>query len=272
MNGENEHDEDVLILDDEIEEQEPEQQEGEEPEEQREEEPEQIGFDDEDDDKPKSESELIRVLRQRLKDQRKDFAEQRRTPEDAPIVVGDKPTMEVCDYDEDRYTAQLDEWHDRKRQADERERRQTDQQTQQQQKWQQVTERYNTGKAALPYRDKDEAEEAAFAVLPDTARAIIAKVADDPAKMIYALGRSPGKLAELAKIDDPLELVKAITKMEAKVTTKTGKRPPDPDRPLKGGVVTATKADKELERLEKEADRTGDRSALAKYRASKREK
>ena len=251
MNPDNEHEEDVLILDDEVEEQDAEQQDdddagADEPDAQTDAGSEQIGFADEDDDKPKSESELIRVLRQRLKDQRKDFAEQRRAPADTPIVVGDKPTMEANDYDEDRYSAELDAWHDRKRQAEERDRRQTEEQQQQQQKWQQVTERYNAGKAALPYRDKDDAEEAAFAVLPDTARAIIAKVADDPAKMIYALGRSPGKLAELAKIDDPLELVKAITKMEAKVTTKTGKRPPDPDRPLKGGVVTASKADKEL--------------------------
>jgi hypothetical protein len=49
---------------------------------------------------------------------------------------------------------------------------------------------------------------------------------------------------------------------------RTTARPPAPDTPVRGKVIAAGSADKMLDKLEKEAERTGDRSKVIAHKAA----
>jgi len=224
-----------------------------------------------------AENDLVKHLRQQIRDRDKRLAETAKAaPAEPEIVVGDKPTQEGCDWDMDRYERERDAWEDRKiaaaKQASKREQAQAAQAEQ----WNKVTQEYQAKKAALRYPDKDVAEQKVLDTISPAAQALIARHADNPALFIYAVGKSDMKLAELARIDaegDPFAVVKTVTKMEANLTTKrSGPRPPDPDRPVRGKVISATIPDKQLAKLTEEARATGDRSKLIAYKSAQKEK
>jgi hypothetical protein len=99
-------------------------------------------------------------------------------------------------------------------------------------------------------------------------QAVVVKAAVDPALFLYALGKSEAKRSELAKIQDPIKLAAAVARMEGAVKVTTRKAPA-PDRPLSGSGKLPQGGDKELEKLEKEADRTGDMTRLINYKREK---
>jgi len=234
-------------------------------------------FADEEDQQPAPENDLVKHLRQQIRDRDKRLAETQRVAAPEPdIVVGDKPTLESCGWDAEEYETQRDAWDDRKAAADKQALKREEAKRAQEDAWGKVTQDYATKKAALRYPDRDAAEQTALETLSPTAQALIAKHADNSALFIYAVGKSPTKLAELARIDaegDPFAVVKAVTKMEANLTTKkTGARPPNPDVPVRGRPIAAVSGDKVLEKLEKEAERTGDRSKIIAHKRAIKEK
>ena len=111
-----------------------------------------------------------------------------------------------------------------------------------------------------------EAEEVALASLSQAQQVVIVKAASNSAMVVHALGKHPAKLAEISKITDPIKLAVAVSKLEGKLSVTKRGGPPEPERIARGGAPVAQGKDKELERLEKEADRTGDRTKLIAYR------
>jgi hypothetical protein len=102
-------------------------------------------------------------------------------------------------------------------------------------------------------------------VLNPTQLGIIVNGADNPAQLVYALGKSPAKAKELAAIKDPVKYVFAVAKLETQLKVQPRKAPPAPERVVRGNAGTATGVDNTLARLQAEADKSGDRSAVAKY-------
>lgn len=265
---EDEQDDDVLELDDPIVEQNEDQDGDDQPDEEGEE---VVGFADDEPDAAPADTDLVKHLRQQIRERDKRLSEvQRAAPAEEPVVVGDRPKMADFDYDEDRFDEAIDAWDERRRAAEKQQQARTTQQQRQEEEWGKTVRSYADKKAALRYPDVQVAEETAFAALSPTAQALIAKHADNPALFIYAAGKSPTKLAELARIDsegDPFAIVKAVTKMEATLqTTRKAPRAPDPDTPVRGRVVAAGGADKKLEKLEKEARTSGDRTKLIAHK------
>lgn len=238
------------------------------------EEPEEIGFPDEE--PAPAENDLVKHLRQQIRDRDRRLAETAKVaPAEPEIVVGPRPKAVDFDYDDDRLEEALDEWESRKTASEKQAQKRQQAEESQQQQWAKVTQDYATKKAALRYPDVQQAEQTALDTLSPTAQALIAKHADNSALFMYAVGKSPTKLAELARIDaegDPFAVVKAVTKMEATLTTKrSNARPPAPDVPVRGKPIAAGGADKQLEKLEKEAERTGDRSAIIAFKRAQKE-
>jgi hypothetical protein len=124
---------------------------------------------------------------------------------------------------------------------------------------------------ALKVKDYADAEaEVATTLKPDQLAAIIA-TAKNSAAVIYALGKHPDRLAQLKAISNPLKLAYAVAELEKDLKVTTKKRAVEPDVPVRGSApLAAGKASKELERLEKEAERTGDRTAIREYRERQR--
>ena len=124
----------------------------------------------------------------------------------------------------------------------------------------------------MPYGDVDDVEAVVAASLNQMQLASIVQTANDAPKLIYALGKNPARLSALAKVTDPAKFIAAAVRLEMEV--KMSKRRPaaEPDVPVRGSASITATADKHEQKLEAEADRTGDRSKLIKYRAEKRNK
>lgn len=184
------------------------------------------------------------------------------------IVVGDKPTLESCEYDTERFGAELEAWHERKLQADAQKREREEAEQAQRATWQARLDQVTTAASGLKLRDMDDAQQAfedTFSVLQ---QGIIVGGPEDPkssALLRYALGKNPAKAQELAKIKDPVKFAFAIAKLEAQLKVTPRKVAPAPDSRVRSGFPGAAAVDGELARLQAEADKTGDRSKVAAY-------
>jgi len=190
--------------------------------------------------------------------------------ENKPVALGPKPKLEEFDYDADRFEQALDAWHERKRQHDlETERVRQAEQTQQQ-AWQAKLEGYSKAKAELKVRDYEDAEAIAQEVFNVTQQGVILQGADNPALVIYALGKNPKKAADLANINDPVKFAFAVAKLEKELKVTNRRAAPAPERVIQGTGRVSGAVDSTLERLREEAARTGNMTKVIQYKAQKR--
>jgi hypothetical protein len=168
--------------------------------------------------------------------------------------------------------AQLDAWKERKSAAERQEQSQVEQDREINEAWQQDLSTFEQKKGALSFEDRDDAIDTVAASLDLVQQAVIVKAANNAALFYYALSKSPGKLEELRKIKDPVKMAAAVARMEGAVKVVKGRKAPDPDRPLKGSASMPGGADQQLEKLEKQAAKTGDRTALIAYKKQLRDK
>lgn len=182
-----------------------------------------------------------------------------------------KPKLADFDYDEEKFEQARDAWDAKKREHDSWEANQRQAQEAQQKAAQAVHENYATAKKALKVKDYQEAEDEAVAALDVVQQGIVLKGAANPALIVYALGKNPKKLQELASIKDPVKFAVAVGKLETEVkVTKRTSTKPAPETTVRGNSSTpASKAT--LERLEAEADRTGDRSKVIAYKRQQKQ-
>ena len=108
-------------------------------------------------------------------------------------------------------------------------------------------------------------------LLSTTQQGIILQGAENPALVIYALGKNPAKLKEMAAITDPVKYAFAVSKLETQLKVTQRKAPP-PERTVQGtGRVSGT-VDSTLERLRADAERTGDYTKVVQYRKQLKQK
>lgn len=217
---------------------------------------------------PESDNSVIRTMRQELRETKRKLAEAEKASAPKPIEIGEKPTLVGCEYDEERYETELDAWKARKAAADRQTETHAEQSRKANEEWQQDLSAFEQEKAALDFEDRDAAIETATLSLDMVQQAVIVKAAAKPALFMVALGKSEAKRAELAKIQDPIKLAAAVARMEGAVKVTTRKAPA-PDRPLRGSASMPGGADKELEKLEKKAAESGDRTAVIAYKKDK---
>lgn len=182
-----------------------------------------------------------------------------------PVDPGHKPTLEACDYDSDKFENELAGWFERKRQADEAVAKQRAQQQAEQESWQKKLEGYNQTKSGLKVSDFQEAEETVLENLNVTQQGIILQGAQNPAVMVYALGKNPKKAKELAEITDPVKFAFAVAKLETQLSVSTRKTLPPPEKRItsNGSLDTSSV---QLDRLRDEAARTGDFTKVIAYK------
>lgn len=184
--------------------------------------------------------------------------------------VGKKPTLEDLDYDAERYEAALSGWYDQKRRADEAEAKAREAAAQQERAWQAKLDSYGKAKAELKVRDFEDAESFAQETFSVTQQGVMLQGAENPALVIYALGKNPAKAKELSSISDPVKFAFAVAKLEAQLKVTPRKAPPPPERTVRGTGPLSGTVDSTLERLRDEAARTGDMSKVMAYRRQQR--
>ena len=191
-------------------------------------------------------------------------------PETKPVVIGNKPKLEDHDYDADAYEEALTSWFERKRQADEVNAKQEAEVMNQQKAWQAKLDGYGKAKAELRVKDFEDAEEVAQQVFSITQQGVLLQGADNPALVVYALGKNPAKAKELAEIKDPVKFAFAVAKLEKDLKVTNRRQAPAPERIITGTGRSSGAVDSTLERLREDAARTGNMTKVIAYKAQKR--
>ena len=188
------------------------------------------------------------------------------------IKLGKEPELEDFDYDTDKYKAALSKHFEDKRKYEIQEAERQQAQEEHKKALQERMESYNKKKSSLKVRDFEEAEQAVVESLSLVQQDIILDGAENPALLVYALGRSKAKSEALAKIKNPVKFAFEVAKIEANLKVTSRKSKPAPE----GKLSTSGKGiavDDKLKKLEKEAMATGDMNKLLAYeRQLKRKK
>lgn len=212
--------------------------------------------------------ETTRALRA-LERENRELKQRMTAPANEPqaAVLGEKPTMAGANYDEEKFEADLEAWHTRKREIEEQERTKANAQKAAKDAWENRLNDYGKAKAALKVKDFEDAEEVARDMLSVTQQGVIINGADNPAVLVYALGRNPKKAKELAAITDPVKFAFAVAKLETQLKVTPRKAAPVPERQIRGSATLPAVGAAQLEALRVKAQQTGDYDA---YYAAKR--
>lgn len=190
---------------------------------------------------------------------------------ESKFELGAKPKLEDLDYDSDRFEEELSKWYERKRIADEQAAKAKAEQEAADKAWQEKLNSYNEAKSTLKVQDYEEAEFVTQDLLSKTQQGILLQGSENPALLVYALGKNPGKAKELAAIKDPVKYAFAIAKLETQLKiTKRSVPTPEITVSTRGSARISGSVDSTLDRLREEAERTGDHSKVMAYRRNLR--
>jgi hypothetical protein len=186
---------------------------------------------------------------------------------------GPEPTLEDCDFSQETYKAKLRAW-DKARErkaahdaaaAEQAAAMQRDQTT----KYNEYLSKREAYSKSVP--NYLESETAVKAALSGDRQALLLNYTKNPALVVGALGRMPKLLEDLAKQSDPGRFIAAVSELETRVKeSKRTTQAPPPERPLRGSGAVSGSADKQLERLRAEAERTGDYSKVFEHKKKQR--
>jgi hypothetical protein len=219
--------------------------------------------------------EWVRDLRKQYREEKrrnKELQEQLARASGATKVaeLGAKPTLEGTDYDTDRFEKELAAWYEQKRKHDEVQASRKAEQDTAEREWKQKLEGYQSAKATLKVRDYEEAEDVVQDAFTVTQQGMILQGAENPALLVYALGKNPKKAKELALIKDPVKFAFAVARLETQLKVTKRKASSKPEPKVTGTGRPSGTVDSTLERLRAEAERTGDYSKVFQYKKQKR--
>ncbi len=192
--------------------------------------------------------------------------------QDQAPKIGVKPTLEGCEYDAEKYETLLEQWHADKRKHEEHAAKAKQAQEQQEAEWKAKLATYATARGALKVKDYAEAEDTVVNALSVTQQNIIIDGAENPALLVYALGKNEKKLKELAEVKSLAKFTFMLAKLEKdlKVTTRKDVTAPMPK--VQGTARISGASDSQLESLRAQAEKTGDYSKVIAYKNAKRNK
>ena len=213
----------------------------------------------------------LRKANRELQRKNRDLEAQLQTSktETKPVELGKKPTLDDYDYDTDKFEVALAEWFERKRHVDAQAEQAKHAEQAQQRAWQEKLDGYSKAKAELKVRDYEDAEATVSEMFNVTQQGVVLQGADNPALVIYALGKNSKKAAELAKINDPVKFAFAVAKLEKDLKVSNRKATPAPESKISGTGRVSGAVDSTLDRLRAEAEKTGNYTKVLQYKRQK---
>lgn len=202
-----------------------------------------------------------RELKRRLKE-----VEATKEQKQQTLELGPKPTLEAVDYDADKFEAELLAWNNRKAEIDAKAKARREEEEAAQAEWTKRLETYSEAKKTLRVRDFDDAEDSLRDILSVTQQGIVLQAADEPAKLVYALGRNPKRAKEIAGIKDPVRFAAAVAKLEVSLKVTTRKPSVAPESRPSGASRGTGSFESTLDRLREEAAKTGDYSKVHAFK------
>lgn len=211
----------------------------------------------------------VRDLRKQYREAQRELRELKARAQVAPDVpqLGKKPTLEDFDYDTDKFEASLVEWHGKKQRIDAMAAEKAKQAEAQEKAWAERLTAYTGQKQALKVPDFDDAEAFAQDTFSTTQQGVILQGADNPALLVYALGKNPAKAKELAAITDPVKFSFAVAKLETQLKTSSRKPSVAPEKGIQSSAPVKSAVSNRLETLKAKAEKSGDYS---EYLSAKR--
>ena len=222
--------------------------------------------------KDEFQSETFRDLRKRYREKSKENKELRKIVDqlqEPKRELGPKPKLEDFDLDTDKYEAALEEWYARKQKADYEAAKKKEIENQQEEQWQQKLDHYEEKKRKIPFNDYEEAEASFLDTFNQTQQGVLVNYFDNPAILVYALHKNPGKARELQQISDPILFGFALRDIE-KGVKMSKKGPPPPEKQTVGTASKVGAVDSTLESLRREAAKTGNYSKVLQHKRLKR--
>lgn len=208
-----------------------------------------------------------RELQRRNKELEAKLAEQEAETNPAPAQMA-KPTLDDHNYDVNAYEQALAEYYQNQRAVEEAQAAEQAKLKEAEQVWQNKLEGYAQKRQELKVRDYEAAEHAVEQKFDNTQQGIILEGAENPALVVYALGKNPKKAEELAKIANPVNFAFAVAKLETQLKVTNRKAKAQPEKSLTSGTKVAGAVDSTLERLREEAAKTGNFDKVMKYKRS----
>lgn len=225
------------------------------------------GVDLRDEDEP----EHIADLRKRYREEKRLRLELEQKLAPAAEDIGPEPNMDDYwerDDPQGDFKRDLLAWNGKKQTAEQGRAKQREQQEAVQREYQADLGEMQEQRSALKVRDFDAAEERVSAALDPAQQAILTQVAKNKAALWYALGKNPERLAALAKVTNYAKFAGEVARLD--METRVSRKPStNPERNMRGSGGTFNgrgAADAKMARLEAEAAKTGDRSAIAAYK------
>lgn len=221
---------------------------------------------------------VIRMLRRKadeavkakaeLRDAKRKLAELEAAKAPAKVELPKEPDLADFDYDTAKFKAAHREWIALEAKVKDQEATARAANEAAEREWKGKLDGYAEAKKTLRVQGFDEAEADAREILSQTQQAIILQGAENPALMVYALGKNPVEAKKLAAIKDPVQFAFAVAKMEATKLKATPRKPSAaPEQSVKGSGQPPSASTASIEKLREQATRTGDFRA---YHAAKR--
>jgi hypothetical protein len=184
-----------------------------------------------------------------------------------------KPTIADCGYDEDKFADEMRKFVAAEAEVKANEDRQREKEAAEREDYDKRHENYKSAKSSLKVQDYDEAEERVREALSPAQQSMIIRNLDDPAKVIYALGRSKKALAELAGIKDHDRFAFRLAKLEGEVKVTTRTPPPAETklRPGSGSPGAVVSLSQQLAKAQKQAEDSGDYTEVLSLKRQMRE-
>ena len=220
--------------------------------------------------------EWVRELRKSHRELKRENRELRtklttQTTEIKPVTLGKKPSLDDFDYDTDKFESALANWFEQKRIVDQQRAQAEAAAREQQEAWQNKLQSYVNSRAELKVRDYEDAEDIVQNTLDVTQQGVLLQGAENPAVLVYALGKNPKKAKELSDIKVPVKFAFAVAKLETQLKVQNRKSAPPPEKTIQSSGRISGSVDSTLERLRAEAERTGNYTKVLQYKRSKRE-
>lgn len=217
----------------------------------------------------------VKELRQSYRESQRELRELKakqpaQAATDAPKAM-EKPRLEQFDYDEVKFEQAMDAYYAAKGEESRKAAEVEAQRRKEQETVDQVRTRYVESTKALKVKDFQEAEDEVVNTLSIAQQGLILGGAEKPELLVYALGKNPAKLRELASIKDPVKFAFAASKLEKdlKVTTRKPAEKPMPESTVKSSS-SGVANNAALDRLRAEAAKTGDLSKVLKFKQQMR--
>lgn len=209
----------------------------------------------------------VKELRQKHREQtkrNKQLEQELEKYKQSQVKTPEKPTLASCDYDEIEFERKLNEYNNAMVEVNKQKEVQQQEEQKHQEEWQNTLNTYAKQKESLKVKDYEEAEATVEDEFDVNQQAMLLNATQNPALVVYALGKNTKALNELSGIKDPVKFAASIARMETTLKTNRRRRPaPAPDEKLSGsGSIVGGNLDK----LRAEAARTGDYSKVIKYK------